>query len=79
MIRPDRVMRELFKDNRDALAEDHWRNTRVAAFDEPDCTGKTYVEHGLYKVAIGMVDPVALDETEPLEDYEVLPLQREAE
>lgn len=79
VIRPDRVMRELFKDNRDALAEDHWRNTRVAAFDEPDCTGKTYVEHGLYKVAIGMVDPVALDETEPLEDYEVLPLQREAE
>lgn len=78
VIRPDRVMRALFKDGRDAVAEDHWRNTRVAAFDEPDCTGKTYVEHGLYKVAIGMVDPVALDETEPLEDYEVLPLRGEA-
>lgn len=75
VIRPDRMMRELFKDGRDALAEDHWRNTRVAAFDQPDCTGKTYVEHGLYKVAIGMVDPTVLDETEPLEDYEVLPLQ----
>lgn len=78
VIRPDREMRQLFKDGLDAKAEDHWRNTRVAAFNEPDCTGKTYVEHGLYKVAIGMVDPVALDEAEPLEDYEVLPLQGKA-
>ena len=75
VIRPDRTMRQLFKDGLDAKAEDHWRRTRIAAFDQPDCTGKTYVEHGLFKVAAGMVDPVALDETEPLEDYEVLPLQ----
>lgn len=74
VIRPDRTMRQLFKEGRDAEAEDHWRRTRVAAFDEPDCTGKTFVEHGLYKVAIGMVDPTALDEAEPLEDYEVMPL-----
>jgi general secretion pathway protein E len=79
VIRPDRTMRQLFKDGRDADAEDHWRRTRRAAFDQPDCTGKTYVEHGLYKVAAGMVDPVALDETEPLAEYEVVPLQEKAE
>lgn len=75
VIRPDRTMRQLFKEGKDGDAEDHWRASRVAPFDEPDCTGKTYVEHGLYKVSIGMIDPTALDELEPLEDYEVLPLQ----
>lgn len=78
VIRPDRTMRQLFKEGHDADAEDHWRSTRVAAFDKPDCIGKTYVEHGLYKVAIGMIDPMALDETEPLEDYEVMPLRENA-
>lgn len=76
VVRPDQQMRRLFREGRDGDAESYWRATRRAAFDEPDCTGKTFLEHGLYKASIGLVDPMTLDALEPFEGYEVYPMQR---
>lgn len=75
VIRPDQHMRRLFQDGQDADAEKYWRESRCAAFDQPDCTGKTYLEHGLYKASIGIIDPVALDAIEPFEGYEVFAMK----
>lgn len=75
VIRPDQHMRRLFQEARDAEAEQYWRESRTAAFNQPDCTGKTYIEHGLYKASIGLIDPVLLDAIEPFESYDVFPLK----
>lgn len=75
---PDRTMLQCFRDGKDAEAEEHWRTKRRAGFDDPDMTGKTCMEHGLYKVHRGLVDPIALeDEFEPFELYQVQPLLTE--
>jgi len=75
VIRPTQEMRKCFRDGRDGEAEAMWRYTRTHHFDHEDCTGKTFIEHGLYKVSIGLIDPVMLDTLEPLESYEVFPSQ----
>jgi type II secretory ATPase GspE/PulE/Tfp pilus assembly ATPase PilB-like protein len=75
VIRPDQHMRKLFQKALDAEAEQYWRESRTATFAQPDCTGKTYIEHGLYKATLGMVDPVTLDAIEPFESYEVFPMK----
>lgn len=78
VIQPDQYMRMLFQESLDAKAEEYWRETRTATFNQPDCTGKTYIEHGLYKASIGLVDPVVLDAIEPFESYEVFPMKGQA-
>jgi general secretion pathway protein E len=56
----------------DIEAEEIWRATRTAAFDEPDCDGKTAFEHGLYKVSTGIIDPRTLEDAfEPYESYQL--------
>jgi type II secretory ATPase GspE/PulE/Tfp pilus assembly ATPase PilB-like protein len=79
VIRPDQTMRKLWQDSKDSVAEEYWRTSRTASFDELDCTGKTYIEHGLYKASIGLIDPVTIDAIEPLEGYEVFALKGQAE
>ncbi|PRP68499.1 hypothetical protein BUE93_22120 [Chromobacterium amazonense] len=56
IIQPDDEMRELILNGRDNEAEKHWRRKRKARFDEPDMTGKTVLEHALYKASQGLVD-----------------------
>ncbi len=76
VVRPDITMRRLFGKGLDAEAEELWRSSRIAAFDEEDCTGKTYLEHGIYKASIGIIDPVTLEAlTEPLDDYQIFEMK----
>lgn len=73
VITPDKVMRQHIAEGEDDKAEQYWRNSRTAAFNEPDMTGKTAFEHGLYKVSLGLIDPRDLEiEFEPLEGYELV-------
>lgn len=74
-----REVLELIRQGRDGEIEDRWRATRRAPFNEPDMRGKTVFEHGLYKIHIGMVDPVEMAEelSMPYELYEILPLAQQ--
>lgn len=56
-------------EGKDTAAEIHWRGTRTTKFDDPDTTGKTYYEHGLYKASQGQIDPDVLEKVDPLEIY----------
>lgn len=73
VLTPDKVLRQHIAEGNDDKAEQYWRNSRTAAFDESDMVGKTAFEHGLYKVSLGLIDPRDLEtEFEPLESYEVV-------
>jgi general secretion pathway protein E len=72
IMAPDGEVLKLIREGRDMEAEEAWRGTRSCGFDEPDCEGKTAFEHGLSKVATGLVDPRVLEDSfEPLETYRV--------
>lgn len=73
IILPDRDFLKLIRNGDDLAAEEYWRRKRKTGFDDPDMTGKTAFEHGLYKVSIGVVDPRHLEgEFDPMEMYQVL-------
>lgn len=72
---PDHKYLTLVRNDNDVGAEEYWRNTRTASFTEPDCTGKTAMEHGLYKVHCGLVDPIDLEKCfVPYAVHTVIPL-----
>lgn len=73
IVTPDKVIRQFIAEGRDEQAEDYWRKSRRAGYDEADMTGKTAYEHALYKVSQGLIDPRDLErEFEPLESYELV-------
>ncbi|WP_404299033.1 GspE/PulE family protein [Alicycliphilus denitrificans] len=73
VLSPDKVLRQHIAEGNDDKAEQYWRKSRTAAFDDRDMVGKTAFEHGLYKVSQGLIDPRDLEiEFEPLESYEVV-------
>lgn len=75
IIPPDSKLLRLLREGKDVEAEEYFRQTRIAGFDDPDTTGKTALEHGLYKVHLGLVDPFVLqDAIEPFETYEIVPV-----
>jgi hypothetical protein len=51
----DDVMRKLISEGKLTEAEAHWRNTRLARFDQENTKGKTYYEHAVYKVTTGEI------------------------
>ena len=72
IMSPEGEVLKCIREGRDMEAEEAWRATRAVGFDDPDCTGKTAFEHGLYKVAAGLVDPRVLEDSfEPLETYRI--------
>ncbi|CAG9255257.1 putative T2SP_E domain-containing protein [Paraburkholderia unamae] len=75
VIQMTHEMRALIREGHDSQAEEMYRRARRTAFDDPDMTGKTIFEHGLYKVASGIVDPhtMANELDETFELYEVMP------
>lgn len=80
IVVPDKTLRRLLREADDITAEEYWRHTRTAPFTDPDTTGKTALEHALYKAHIGQVDPLVVEEYfEPLEMYEVYDLRRRKE
>ncbi|MBD8577569.1 Flp pilus assembly complex ATPase component TadA [Pseudomonas syringae] len=73
IVTPDKIIRQFIAEGRDEQAEDYWRKSRRAGYDEADMTGKTAYEHALYKVSQGLIDPRDLErEFEPLEGYELV-------
>lgn len=80
IILPDNTMRRHFREGNDIDAEEYWRHTRTAAFSDPDTTGKTALEHALYKAHIGLIDPLVVEDVfEPFENYAVYMLKRRKE
>lgn len=76
VVIPDFKMRKLFREGHDDEAELYWRSHRKAAFDEQDCTGKTHLEHGIWKATQGLICPVNLEfMTEPFEGYQIYPIE----
>ncbi|MBC8737283.1 hypothetical protein F6X40_10730 [Paraburkholderia sp. UCT31] len=70
IIVPDSQFLKFLRDGDDLEAEEYWRGSRTAAFDEPDCTGKTAFEHSLYKMSQGLIDPRLIEGSfEPFETY----------
>lgn len=70
IIVPDTRLLRLIREGKDLEAEEYWRGTRTARFDDPDCMGKTAFEHALYKMSQGLIDPNVLEsDFEPLETY----------
>ncbi len=74
VVVPDAHMFKLWREGRDADAKEYWRKTRKAPFDDPDCSGKTAYEHGIYRVSVGEIDPFDLDAVIPLSFYDVVPV-----
>lgn len=73
VIAPNSTILKHVRAGQDIEAEEAWRMTRSADFDDPDCDGKTAFEHGLYKVSRGIIDPRTLEDAfEPFESYLVL-------
>jgi general secretion pathway protein E len=76
ILAPQGEVLKFIREGRDIEAEEAWRATRTVGFDHEDCTGKTAFEHGLYKVATGLVDPRVLEDSfEPLETYRVFDIE----
>lgn len=72
IIVPSSALLKFIREGRDIEAEELWRSSRTAAFDAPDCDGKTAFEHGLYKVSQGTLDPRTLEDAfEPFESYQL--------
>lgn len=72
IIAPDSAVLKHIREGRDIEAEELWRSRRTAAFDQPNCDGKTAFEHGLYKVSQGIIDPRTLEDAfEPFESYQL--------
>lgn len=69
----NRDLMRLIREGKDAEAEELWRAQRITGFNNPDMTGKTIFEHGLYKMHRGLIDPMTLTEelSETFELYEV--------
>lgn len=69
---PNSKMRELVRQRNWNGIEQLWRSERITGFDDPDMTGKTAFEHGLYKVSQGISDVRDLEaDFESLSTYEV--------
>jgi type II secretory ATPase GspE/PulE/Tfp pilus assembly ATPase PilB-like protein len=68
VVVPDMDMLDMFRAGDYPAAERAWRKTRIAGFGEEDCTGKLAIEHAIYKMSIGMVCP--LDVQEEFESFE---------
>lgn len=80
VIPPSSDFLKLIRDRKDYEAELLWRSSRQASFDEPDTTGKTAFEHGLYKVLAGQVDLSHLESNfVPIEKYELVNINTNVE
>ncbi len=74
------AMRRMIEHGQLVEAETLWRQSRRAAFDEDDMTGKTALEHALYKVSLGLVDPYEAQRPfTPYPLHEIVPLVKKDE
>jgi type II secretory ATPase GspE/PulE/Tfp pilus assembly ATPase PilB-like protein len=76
MMTPDRRWLELTRSGSDYEAMMYYREMSDGRFDSPDMTGKTVLEHTLYKALDGAVDPRNCQRFESLKRFEVTPKRR---
>lgn len=72
---PTREILKLLRSGDTDAAEQLYRSSRRAAFHEEDTTGKTAVEHAMYKVSKGLVCAYELFDLEVLWNYDVIPME----
>lgn len=70
VLLPDREFLQLIRDGQDLEAEDKWLGQCQVSLSDPDCTGKLAMEHAIYAMCQGRVDPLAVErEFEPFSSY----------
>lgn len=73
VLTPDAQLRGYIADGRDDEAEQYFRKSRIAGFDDANMVGKTAYEHALYKLSCGLIDPNDIEsELGPFETHEVI-------
>jgi|GEM_PF-688717 len=73
IVELDPTILRLLRDGKDMDAVDYWRNQRVSSFNQADSVGKTAMEHALFKVGEGLIDPQDVEEAfEPFEQYKIV-------
>lgn len=76
IVRPDFTMLEFFK-NEDAIgAYKHWRSMSDNDWESTDMTGKTALEHALYKMRKGEICPFAVEDSFGHVDTDIKRLQQ---
>jgi general secretion pathway protein E len=73
MMIPDRRWLELTRDGRDYEAMMHYRQMSDGKFDSADMTGKTVLEHTLFKALGGTVDPRNCQRFDSLKRFDLGP------
>jgi type II secretory ATPase GspE/PulE/Tfp pilus assembly ATPase PilB-like protein len=73
MMIPDRRWLELTRNGMDYEATVHYRSQSDGRFDTPDMTGKTILEHTLYKSLDGTVDPRQCQRFDSLKRFDLFP------
>lgn len=76
VIAPDLEFLKLIREGKDGEAEEYWRGTRSHGFEHPDMTGKTALEHAVFKMTQGLVDPANVEDVfEPFETYRIFDMK----
>lgn len=71
LIEPDEIYLRLMREGRDMAAKDHWLSSCTTSVSEEDVTGKPMMATALYRVAIGELDALDLEEEiDLLEKYQ---------
>lgn len=76
IIRPDFTMLKFFRDEDSIGAYQYWRSLSDGEMDSTDMTGKTALEHALYKMRQGLVCPFAVEESFGHVDTDIKRLQQ---
>lgn len=71
IVVPSADILQALGDGKDTLARSLWRSSRLTGFDDPDMTGKTALEHALFKSLNGLIDPRAVERIKPFKAYDV--------
>lgn len=73
VLLPDTKFLMLIRDGKTIEAEQYWRSKRKAGFADEDMTGKTALEHGLWKSLQGIFDPRDVETAcDAFESYEII-------
>jgi type II secretory ATPase GspE/PulE/Tfp pilus assembly ATPase PilB-like protein len=72
----DQHILDLIREMRWNAARDYWRSQRRTGYGDPDMTGKTALEHAIYKMSRGLVSINDIErDFEPLATYPLLDLE----
>lgn len=76
IVRPDFTMLKFFRDQDSIGAYQYWRSLSDGDLDSTNMTGKTALEHALYKMRQGLVCPYAVEDSFGHVDTDIKRLQQ---